>query len=53
MPIIICSYCDYIGCGSSISEQYSDAESHEDECTENPDYEPEPEMSPEDMNREV
>jgi len=32
MPIIICSYCEYVGQGATYSQQFEDVESHEQFC---------------------
>lgn len=40
MPTIICSYCQYVGSGSTHIAILADVEEHEATCKENPDTEP-------------
>lgn len=32
MPIVICSWCDYVGQGKTLEDQYNDAKEHERSC---------------------
>lgn len=34
MPVVICAYCEYIGQGKTLNEQYLSVEKHEKTCVE-------------------